>query len=325
MRDNLTIEPELLDIIDSLPNLDINDVAAGRCNEQKAFESALEAGVISSIPGRTEIDKELNVVEQLIPGPAGEPDIPVRIYHPKCPSGPRPGFVLFHGGAWVFGGLNSEHIRCLKLAKEAGAVVVNVDYRLAPENPFPAGVEDCYAALQWTANNSEALGIDKNRIAVGGASAGGNLSAAVALMARDRSGPAIAYQMLMYPVIDNLMDSPSMRHGEGLPVWDKALMQGAWKYYLGTDAFTEHTSPYAAPARANDLGNLPPAYILTAEHDPLRDEAIIYAMRLLQAGVSTELHQVPATVHGFDLFGCGGVSDRALDLQVSAFNRQMAL
>jgi acetyl esterase/lipase len=225
---------------------------------------------------------------------------------------------LFHGGAFVFGDLDSEHQRCVHLSANAGAIVVNVDYRLAPEHPFPAGVEDCFAALQWTAENAHSLGIDPKRIAVAGGSAGGALAAAVALMARDRGGPRVAYQMLLYPVIDDRMNTPSMVQGQGLPVWDAGRTRKMWQLYLQTEQPRENVSHYAAPGRCENLSELPPAYILTAEHDPMRDEGMLYAMRLLRAGVSTELYQMPGTVHGFDLLGPSGVASRALDHQAAA-------
>lgn len=318
MKNSLFIEPELRPVIDALPDLAMHDISIGRKNLEQAKQQLAEAGTPMNAG-----DPRLRITERKIPGPAGAPDIAVRIYTPINKESAAPGFVLYHGGAFVFGDLDSEHQRCLRLAAEGGAVVINVDYRLAPENPFPAGVEDCYAALQWTADNANVLGIDTARIAVGGGSAGGALAAAVALLSRDRHGPEIAMQMLLNPVIDDRMDTPSMVAGKGLPVWDSDATRQMWNYYLKDKAAGESTSPYAAPGRSTDLSNLPSAYVLTAEHDPLRDEAIIYATRLLQAGVPTELHQMPGTVHGFDLLSCGGIADRALDLQVAAFKKAM--
>jgi acetyl esterase/lipase len=178
--------------------------------------------------------------------------------------------------------------------------VVSVDYRLAPEHPFPAAVDDCYAAFEWTVASADELGIDRARIGVGGGSAGGTLAAAIALMARDRSGPALAFQLLVYPAMDDRLDrAPSCR--SGLPVVDRVACERVWNLYLGPEDQRGEVSPYAAPLRATDLTGLPPAYVMTAELDPLRDQGIEYASRLLAAGVSVELHQWADTFHGFDL------------------------
>jgi acetyl esterase/lipase len=201
-------------------------------------------------------------------------------------------------------------------------VVVSVDYRLAPENPFPAGVEDCYCALVWVAAHARDLGIDVDRIAVGGASAGGALSAAVAQMARDRSGVPLALQLLIYPVIDDRMETASMRAFSATPIWNSVSNAQMWDHYLG--AKRDYVSNYAAPGRSNDLSDLPPAYVMTAEFDPLRDEGISYAQRLMQAGVSTELHCFGGACHGFDLIAPAiELSRRAVDEQVSAVVRAL--
>lgn len=214
-----------------------------------------------------------------------------------------------------------EHPRCLAMAAEGGAVSVGVDYRLAPEHPFPAGVEDCYAALRWVAANAEDLKVDRDRIAIGGGSAGGNLTAAVALMARDRGGPKIAFQMLFYPVVDDRSETDSMKAGTDLYIWDYQNNLYMWDHYIGRDR--EEVSPYAAPARADDLSGLPPAYVMTCEHDPLRDEGILYAMKLMAVGVPVELHNYPGTVHGFDFLGPSDISMFALQESVEAFKRAM--
>lgn len=195
-------------------------------------------------------------------------------------------------------------------------------YRLAPENPFPAGVEDCYAALCWVAENAGNLKIDPNKIAIGGGSAGGNLTAAVALIERDWEGPSVAFQMLIYPVIDDRCDTHSMHDGKGLYIWDTVNSRDMWDHYIGTDR--SNVSPYAAPARATDLSGLPLAYVMTAEHDPLRDEAIIYALRLMQAGVQVELHNYPDTIHGFDFLAPSDISTAAVNEGIDAFKRAMS-
>jgi acetyl esterase/lipase len=201
------------------------------------------------------------------------------------------------------------------------AVVVSVDYRLAPEHPFPAGVDDCYLALEWVSTHADELGIDPDRIAVGGSSSGGATAAGVTLMARDRGGPAIAFQLLVYPVIDDRLDTPSMRACIDTPLFARHDAELMWSYYLGSEP--SEVSPYAAPGRATDLAGLPPAYVCVAEFDPLRDEGIAYAQRLVGAGVSTELHLYPGTFHGFDALP-SAVTIRALDEQTAALGRGIA-
>lgn len=263
-------------------------------------------------------DDRIEEIDHTIPGPKGAPDMPIRIYMPKDRSEAGPGYVNFHGGGFVLGDLESDP-RCLDIAVGGGAVSVGVDYRLAPENPFPAGVEDCYSALQWVVENAEEFKIDPSRIAIGGESAGGNLTAAVALMARDRGGPDIALQMLIYPVIDDRCETPSMKSRPDPYIWTYQNSLDMWNHYIGKDR--SNVSPYAAPARAEDVSGLPPAYVMTCEHDPLRDEAIIYAMRLMAAGVPVELHNYPGTVHGFDYLTPSAISTRAVNEAIEAFKR----
>ena len=299
------------------PRLDISDATSARVKLSKFIDEAMAAqGVERMTDGRVE------EIDRTIKGPDGAPEIHIRIYMPKDRAAAGPGFVNFHGGAWILGDLEMEHPRCLIMAAEGGAVSIGVDYRLAPENPFPAGVEDCYATLQWVAANAEELMIDPAKITIGGCSAGGNLTAAVALMARDRGGPDVAFQMLIYPLIDDRCETPSMKDGAGLYIWDYQNTLDAWDQYIGTER--SNVSLYAAPARADDLSGLPPTYVMTCEHDPLRDEAIIYAMRLMAAGVQVELHNYPGTVHGFDFLIPSDISTRAVNEGVEAFKRKMA-
>jgi acetyl esterase/lipase len=258
-------------------------------------------------PGRD----ELAIHDRTVPGPAGAPDVTVRVYDPPL-EGPRPAVVYIHGGAFIAGDLDIEDMRCVRLARDAGCVVVSVDYRLAPEERFPAALDDCYAALRWTASEAASLDIDAARLGIVGASAGGNLAAAVALLARDRGGPDLAFQMLLYPCLDDRMTSPSVQVA-GTPMIDAASCAMAWSHYLDPNAST--VPAYAAPARAIDLAGLPPAYVMVSELDPLRDECIEYATRLLQSGVPTELHVFAGAFHGFDMMPTT-LSRRAADEQV---------
>ncbi len=254
----------------------------------------------------------LAISDRMIPGPEGAPDVKVRVYDPLGRAASAPCLVYFHGGGFIAGDLDTEDVRCVRMAKDAGCVVVSVEYRLAPQHPFPAAVDDCYAALLWTASMVEHLRIDPMRLGVGGASAGGALAAAIALMARDRGGPPLLYQLLVYPCLDDRARTASMCF-VGTPIVDGTSIAWLWNSYLGEDR--SNVSQYAAPARAEDLGGLPAAYLMTAELDPLRDEGIEYAMRLLHAGVSVELHQFAGAFHGFDLLPAA-ISRRAADEQV---------
>jgi acetyl esterase/lipase len=279
--------------------------------------------LLAATGGSLPTDDRVTVENRSIPGPGGEAPIPIRIYVPvDGEAGPAPALVFFHGGAFVLGDLYTEELRCLRYAAEARCVVVSVDYRLAPEYPFPAAPEDCFVGLRWTVAHAGDLDIDPARVGVGGSSAGGALAAATALMARDRGGPALAFQLLNYPVIDDRLDTPSMRVFDTTPLWTSGASADMWVYYLGEPNGRGEVSPYAAPGRAADLSGLPPAYVLTAELDPLRDEGIDYARRLMEVGVATELHTVPGAFHGFDIIAANStVGQRAIDEQVRALVR----
>jgi acetyl esterase len=229
-----------------------------------------------------------------VPGPAGP--IPVRVYRP-APQGELPVLVYFHGGGWAICSLETHDATCRQLANDAGCAVVSVDYRLAPEHRFPAAPEDCFAALEWVAKNAAAIGADASRIAIGGDSAGGNLTAAVALMARDRSGPRLCHQLMVYPVTDHSFDTPSYRENAAGPLLTRDTMRAFWKLYLARDA--DGANPYASPLRAADLSGLPPAHVVTAEYDPLRDEGEAYGRRLAAAGVPTLVRRYDGMIHGF--------------------------
>ncbi len=232
--------------------------------------------------------------DRTVPGPAGP--VPVRVFSSGEP-GRRPLVAFFHGGGWVFGDLDSYDSMCRTLARTAGAVVVSVGYRLAPENPFPAGFEDCWAVTKWLASSGDEVGGDPASLAVAGDSAGGNLAAAVALRARDEAGPPLRLQLLMYPALDPAMSSTSYEENAEDPFLSRSEMEWSWPRYLG--ALTGAPDPYAAPAYAADLAGTAPAVILAAGHDPLRDEAIAYADRLRSAGVPVELELYEDMVHGF--------------------------
>ena len=193
--------------------------------------------------------------------------------------------------------------------RELGAVVVVPEYRLAPEDPFPAGLDDCYATLGWLHECAPELGVDTMRVGVGGQSAGGGLAAATALLARDRGGPPVCFQFLGIPELDHRLETTSMRTFLDTPLWNRPSAVLSWRYYLGEDP--NDVSPYASPAIAEDLRGLPPAYVTTMEFDPLRDEGILYALRMMEAGVPVELHSFPGTFHGSAMVPAAAVSRRA--------------
>jgi acetyl esterase len=299
------IDPELAAFVDLIPAFDLNDPVAART----AFEELI-AGIHIELPEAEAVDVE----DRRIAGWEGDPDVPVRVYRPKRAHGdgaaPVPGIVFIHGGGFIIGSVEAEHIGAVLVAADTGAVVVSVDYRLAPEHPYPAALHDCYAALSWLHAEADALGVDRDRVAVMGASAGGGLSAAVALLARDLGGPALCFQMLQIPELDDRLETSSMQKFVDSPLWNRPLAVQSWKAYLGELYGSPDVPAHAAPSRANDLSGLPPAYISTAELDPLRDEGIVYALGLLHAGVSVELHQFPGTFHGSALVTTAAVSKR---------------
>jgi acetyl esterase len=233
------------------------------------------------------------VEDAFVASPDGAHSIPVRIYRPDAPVHGR-GVVYLHGGAFAMGDLDLMDESCYAWSRDAGCVVVSVDYRLAPEHPFPAALDDGYAALRWAADHAVELSIDPQRLGIAGSSAGGALAAGIALLCRDRGGPALALQMLLYPVLDVFMSSASMQ------ALTEAEHRGAlrmWENYLGRAP--REVPVHASPASCEDLAGLPPAYVAAAELDPLRDEAVTYAQRLLTAGVSAELHLWPRVPHDF--------------------------
>ncbi|QJY46786.1 alpha/beta hydrolase [Pseudonocardia broussonetiae] len=234
------------------------------------------------------------VTDTVVPGPAGE--IPVRVYR-TAGDGPKPVILYFHGGGWVIGSIEVADKPCRLLATIVDAVVVSVGYRKAPEDVYPAAPDDCYAATAWVAEHASELGVDATRLVVAGDSAGGNLAAAVTLMARDRGGPAIAHQLLIYPAVDAGGEYVSrVENGEGY-LLTKSAMDWFYSHYLSSPTLVE--DPYVSPLRAASHADLPPATVITAGFDPLRDEGDAYAAALSGAGVPVTHLQNPSMIHGF--------------------------
>lgn len=294
------MDSELEPFVPLVPRSDLSDPAT----ERKNLAALVASFSVQDIEGLEVEDLQVD-------------DIPVRLYRPPAAQG---ALVWLHGGGFVTGDLDTEHPWASRLAEASGALVVSVGYRLAPEHPYPAALEDAYAVLAWLSENAKELGVDPAHIAVGGTSAGGNLAAAVTLVARDEQGPRICFQALFQPELDDRQVTVSQRAFTDTPRMDREVIAQSWRHYLGDTPAT----PYAAPGRAEDLAGLPPAYVSTAEFDPVRDEGIEYALRLLQAGVPVELHQWPGTFHGSQAIISADVSQRQAAELAAALRRALS-
>jgi acetyl esterase len=272
----------VLDLLEQLGMRDIADLTPEEARNLRLTPPPAEPTAVGSVEDR------------VIAGP--EEDIALRVYRPQAGSGTG-ALVYFHGGGWVIGDLDSHDETCRRLCRDAGITVVAVHYRRAPETTYPGAVDDCFAATCWVADHAAELGIDGGRIAVGGDSAGGNLAAAVALMARDRGHPALCFQLLIYPVTAADFDTASYRDNAEGYLLSRRAMQWVWDQYVpDTD---QRREPYAAPLAADDLSGLPPALVQTAEYDPLRDEGEAFAAALEHAGVTVEHTRYDGLIHGF--------------------------
>jgi acetyl esterase len=312
---NLGMNPAFTSLVKH-PRERFKDVEALR---KAAFAAAQEAAA-SRIS-----DFDLEIEDHNIPSSdEAKTVIPVRIYRSRNAGGVSPVLLYLHGGGFFCGDLFSEQLQCVQYALNGQCAVVCVAYRLAPENSFPAGLNDCYRALEFLWEHSEELKFDRNFIAVGGSSAGANLAAAVALLARDRGGPKICFQLLLIPALDDRLETGSAVQFTDTPGFARAEAEVMWRWYLGENP--QDVSPYAAPARTKDLSHLPASYILCAGLDPLRDEGLKYASRLTESGVAVELHLVPSIPHGFASIPSAAISERLLNEQIdvlrSAFGRE---
>ncbi len=240
---------------------------------------------------------------------SSDPEVLVRVHRERGAGGARPCLFHIHGGGYVMGSFDMDDARFARLCPELGIVGVSVEYRLAPETPYPGPLDDCYDALRWTFEHADELGIDPARIGIGGISAGGGLAAALALLARDRGELPVAFQQLECPMLDDRQVTSSSRL-DGLPVWSRESNEFGWRSYLGELYGHDDVPAHAAPARVDDLAGLPPALLIVGGADGFRDEDITYALRLNQAGVPTELHVLPGAIHGVQLFGGSTVARR---------------
>lgn len=305
----MPLHPQCQAFLDQLQALNIPRL------DQQSIEEIRALSV--PIPG--ELEAVVAVEDRLVPGPDDGPEVPIRVYKPSDDGQSRAGLVFYHGGGWAIGELDTYDSLCHLLANAGDCVVVSVDYRLSPEHRFPSGVEDAFAATTWVGQNAVELGIDPSRIVVGGDSAGGNLAAAVCLMARERGSVSIAAQVLVYPITNDDLDTGSyLEFAEGYMLTRRS-MAWFWEQYLETPE--QSADVRCSPAKADDLSGLPPAFVLTAEYDVLRDEGEAYARALSDAGVSVTLDRYDGMIHGFlrrtDLY------DRARDAvrQIGEFVR----
>jgi acetyl esterase len=292
----MAVDPQARTILDQMAEMDnppLNELSVSEARQGHAAVAAME-GPPEPVAG---------VEDRNLPGPGG--DLPVRIYMPFG-KGPFPVLMYFHGGGWVIGDIESSDGLSRSLTNAAGCILVSVGYRLAPENPFPAAVDDAYHATLWAAANASSFGGDPSRIAVCGDSAGGNLAAVVALIARDQMKPAICFQLLIYPVTDAACDTPSYSENAEGYFLTRDAMHWFWNHYVHDDADRSH--PHASPLRAGSLAGLPAALVITAEFDPLRDEGERYAERMRAGGTPVQLTRYDGMIHGF--FAMSGIIDQ---------------
>ena len=277
-----------------------------------------QVGEMFRVPVAVELAEVRDLSAETEAGP-----LACRLYHPD-PARRLPLLVYYHGGGWVLGSLEEVHGQVMAFAARSGCAILSVNYRLAPEHPFPAAIDDCYSALLWAAESADALGIDATRLGVGGDSAGGNLAAAATILARDRDGPPLAHQLLIYPVTDADLDRDSMhRFGENLLLWREDMVW-FWNHYCPDPAVRR--DPRAAPLQVADAAGLPPAYVLLAELDPLCDEGQAYAERLQAAGVATTCRVVTGAIHGFlGFWPLCELADRELSAAAEAVARGLGL
>jgi acetyl esterase len=295
-------------------------IAAGRRPVRELSATEARDAERAGLEQRGEPEPVAEVSAGDLPGPAGR--IPIRVYRPQAVQ-PLPALLYFFGGGWVTGSLDAGDAVCRRLANSTPCAVVAVSYRLAPEHPFPSAVEDCYAATRWVAEHGAELRVDPRRLAVGGASAGGNLAAAVARLALEKGGPSLRLQILVYPLLNYRADTPSMQETVDTVFFDRDDVAWCWAHYLRRES--DGDSPLASPLRAPDVRGLAPALVITAEIDPLRDQGERYAARLAAAGVPTELVRFEGMVHGFySMSGVLGAAERAQAVTAAALRRALS-
>ena len=309
------VDPELVAMLDLFPPIELTDETLGQA---RTMIEAMRSQMLAGLPEFPDI----SVSERFVPGPEGAPDVRVLVYLPTTVQGPLPALLWIHGGGYVMGSADAEDLAVKSIVSAIGCAAVSVDYRLAPETPHPGPVEDCYAALKWLYTHASELGVDPTRIAIGGASAGGGLAAALGLLARDRGEVPLAFQLLIFPMLDDrtvTMADPHPYTGEF--IWTAQANRFGWRALLGQEPGGPDISPYAVAARAQSLAGLPPTFISVGALDLFVEEDLEYARRLMRAGVPTELHVYPGAYHGFNMVADAPVSQAAARDQLAALKR----
>jgi acetyl esterase len=305
-------DPELAAVVPLLANIDIQDVTGARASlDEMAAQFPIAVD-----------ESTLDIEDHQVTGHEGDPAVTVRVFRSRRATGEVPALLYIHGGGFALGSVADDQGNAATLASTLDVVVASVEYRLAPEHPFPAGLHDCFAALNWLYQNADDLGVDRTRVGLYGSSAGGGLAAGLALFCRDHGGPPLCFQFLAIPVLDDRLETQSMQTFTDTPGWNRRSAEISWAHYLGATRSAE-VSAYAAPARAHDLRDLPPAYVSTMEFDPLRDEGILYALALLDAGVPVELHSYPGTFHGSTKVATANVSQRIAREQIDVLRKAL--
>lgn len=311
------VDPELAPLLDLSPATVLNHETLPLIRAELARMPKPPAESLPQFP-------DIEVTEQRVPGFADGPEVRVLIYKPLSLAAPHAALLWIHGGGYVLGSADSDDLRAKRFASEGGCTVVSVDYRLAPDTPHPGPVEDCYAALKWLHQHAAEWGVDPDQIAIGGASAGGGLAAALGLLTRDRGEIPLIFELLIYPMLDDrtaVAEDPHPYTGEFM--WTHHANHFGWSALLGQPPGGPDVSPYAAAARADDLAGLPPTYISVGALDLFLEENVAYAQRLIRAGVSTELHVYPGAYHGFNMVPTAQVTLAAERDVINALRRAL--
>ncbi len=309
------VDPELAPLLDQLPAVELTTEIL---KQVRAGDQAMRSQKLPDLPAFRGIE----VSERQVPGPAGSPEVRVLLYQPGTAAASRPALLLMHGGGYIMGTPEQEDFLARNVVSTVGCVVVAVDYRVAPETRYPGAVEDCYAALKWLYAHVDELGVDATRLAIGGSSAGGGLAAALGLLTRDRGEIALAFQLLLQPMLDDRTCTLAEPHPyTGEFIWTHQANRFGWTSLLGHEPGLPDVSPYAAAARAGSLEGLPPTFISTGALDLFLEEDLEYARRLTRAGVPTEFHLYPGTYHGFRMAADAQVTQNAMRDQLAALKR----
>ncbi len=312
------VDPELVAMLDMFPALTFTPESLALI--RTSFDETM-----TQTPRDLPDFSAISVHEHFVPGPQGAPDVRVLVYLPPERSTPLPALLWIHGGGYIIGSADQEDLGVKSIVSTVGCAAVSVDYRLAPETPHPGPVEDCYAALRWLYTHAEELGVDKTRIAIGGASAGGGLTAGLALLTRDRGEVPLAFQLLIYPMLDDRTVTSAEPHPyTGEYIWTHDANRFGWTALLGQEPGGPDISPYASAARADHLEGLAPAFISVGTLDLFLEEDMEYARRLMRAGVPTELHVYPGAFHGFNMAASAKVSQAFTRDQLDALARALS-